>query len=83
MRTIVRGGTVVTAAHTTRSDVLIDGEQIVAVGDLGEVDAKEIDAAGCFVLPGLIDNHTHMSMPWRGSSTGWRGCGTRASTAGA
>jgi dihydropyrimidinase len=67
MRSVVRGGTVVTAAHATPADVLIEDEAIVAVGVLGDVDAHEIDARGCYVLPGLIDNHTHKSMPFQGT----------------
>jgi dihydropyrimidinase len=83
MRTVIRGGTVVNAGHAGPADVLIDDEAIVAVGRIGDVDGQEIDAAGCFVLPGLIDNHTHMSMPFQGT----RSCddydtGTRAAAAG-
>ncbi len=68
-RKIVRGGTVVTAVDTVRADVLIDGETIVGVGTFDGVDAEPIDAAGCYVLPGAIDNHTHMSMPFGGTSS--------------
>ena len=67
MRTLVRGGTVVSASHASVADVLIDGEEIVAVGDVGDADAEVVDATGCFVLPGLIDNHTHMAMPFGGT----------------
>jgi dihydropyrimidinase len=83
MKTVVRGGTVVNASHSGPADVLVDGEEIVAVGRIGDVDADEIDASGCFVLPGMVDNHTHMSMPFQGT----RSCddydtGTRAAAAG-
>jgi dihydropyrimidinase len=67
MRKLVQGGTVVTATESSLADVLIDGEEIVAVGALGDVDAEPIDATGCYVLPGLIDNHTHLSMPFGGT----------------
>jgi dihydropyrimidinase len=70
MKKVIRGGTVVNARETVKGDVLIDGEQIVAVGQIGAVEgAEEIDATGCFLLPGLIDNHTHMSMPFGGTTT--------------
>ena len=69
MSTLIRGGTVVSATHSSVADVLIDGEEIVAVGSLGDVDAEVIDAGGCYVLPGLIDNHTHMAMPFGGTRT--------------
>jgi dihydropyrimidinase len=83
MRKLIRGGTVVTAAHASIADVLVDGEEIVAVGDLGDADAEVIDAAGCYVLPGLIDNHTHMAMPFGGThSIDDYDTGTRAAAAG-
>jgi dihydropyrimidinase len=67
VRKLIRGGTVVTATHSSVADVLVDGEEIAAVGALGEVDAEVVDASGCYVLPGLIDNHTHMAMPFGGT----------------
>ena len=83
MRTLIRGGTVVTAADSTVADVLVDGEAIAAVGALGDVDAEVVDASGCFVLPGLIDNHTHMAMPFGGThSIDDYDTGTRAAAAG-
>jgi dihydropyrimidinase len=83
MRKLIRGGTVVTAADEAQADVLIDGEEIAAVGTLGDVDAEVIDADGCYVLPGLIDNHTHMAMPFGGTrSNDDYDTGTRAAAAG-
>jgi len=69
MRKVIRGGTIVTASDTVQADVLIDGEVIAAVGNYPDVDAEPIDATGCYVLPGLIDNHTHLSMPFGGTWT--------------
>ena len=83
MRKLIQGGTVVTAADSSQADVLIDGEEIVAVGSFGDVDAEVIDASGCFVLPGLIDNHTHLAMPFGGTvSIDDYDTGTRAAAAG-
>jgi dihydropyrimidinase len=83
MRKLVRGGTVVSASNSSLADVLIDGGEIVAVGDVGEIDAEVIDASGCYVLPGLIDNHTHMAMPFGGTrSIDDYDTGTRAAAAG-
>ena len=83
MSTLIRGGTVVSASHASVADVLIDGEEIVAVGDVGDTGAEVVDATGCFVLPGLIDNHTHMAMPFGGTrSIDDYDTGTRAAAAG-
>jgi dihydropyrimidinase len=75
--TLIKNGTVVNATGTAVADVLIDGETIAAVlapgsallgFDLeGAVDAV-IDAAGKYVIPGGIDAHTHMEMPFGGTS---------------
>lgn len=58
---IVRGGTVVTAAGSRRADVAVSGGRIEAVaGSLpDQTGAREIDASGLLVLPGVIDVHTH------------------------
>jgi len=82
--TLISGGTVVTADDEFRGDVLIDGESIAAVGRVSAPqDATVIDATGCFVLPGLIDNHTHLSMPFMGMmSSDDYDTGTRAAAAG-
>ena len=84
MRKLVRGGTVVTAADSSQADVLVEDDEILAVGSLGDIeDAEVIDASGCYVLPGLIDNHTHLSMPFGGTvSIDDYDTGTRAAAAG-
>jgi dihydropyrimidinase len=83
MRKLIQGGTVVNAGQSSVADVLVDGEEIVAVGSFGDVDAEVIDASGCYVLPGLIDNHTHLSMPFGGTiSIDDYDTGTRAAAAG-
>jgi len=66
---IIRGGIVVTHDQEFRADVLIEGEQIKAVGVDLEVPAgaEEIDASGCYVMPGGIDPHTHMELPFMGT----------------
>ena len=66
MRTLITNGTVVTAMHRRDADVLVDGERIEAVFDRGQtpvgVDARVIDASGCFVIPGGVDAHVHMQL---------------------
>lgn len=69
MALLVRGGTVVTAEREWRADVLIEGETIQAIGlnlDIPE-GAEVIDAEGLYVMPGGIDPHTHMEMPFMGT----------------
>ena len=70
MRTLIKNGTVVTAADTYLGDVLIEGERISTIGTALEVDAdRVIDAAGKYVLPGGIDVHTHLDMPFGGTTS--------------
>jgi dihydropyrimidinase len=74
----------VTADGEFEADVLVDGERIAAVGRVeAPSGADVIDATGCFVLPGLIDNHTHLSMPFMGTmSIDDYNTGTQAAAAG-
>src|SRR5690242_12360890 len=67
-KTLITGGTVVTAADSFKADVLVDGEKVVAVGaDLKAAGAKRIDASRKYVIPGGIDVHTHMELPFGGT----------------
>jgi dihydropyrimidinase len=73
MTTLITGGTVVSATGSGPADVLIDGETIAAVfspgtSALGPVSADTvIDATGKYVIPGGVDGHTHMEMPFGGT----------------
>lgn len=63
MRKIIKNGIIVTDSNEYKSDVLIDGEKIVAIGsDFNYKDIDIIDATGCYVLPGGIDVHTHFDL---------------------
>ncbi len=71
MRTLITNGTIVGADGSQVADVLIDGERIAAIGqDLagaGMTADETIDAAGKYVIPGAIDVHTHMELPFGGT----------------
>ena len=71
MRVLVRNGTVVTAVDQYRGDVLIEDEKIALIGaSLADIRAdKVIDATGKYVLPGGIDVHTHLDMPFGGATS--------------
>ncbi|HLY95356.1 MAG TPA: dihydropyrimidinase, partial [Gaiellaceae bacterium] len=66
----IRGGRIVTAADDYVADVFIDDERISLIGESLDIQAdKVIDAAGKYVLPGCIDPHTHLDMPFGGTTT--------------
>ena len=81
MRTLITNGTVVNADGSFRADVLIEDDKITAVGLIGEQTAagqvlsavaqvavdKTIDAQGRWLIPGGIDPHTHMELPFGGT----------------
>jgi dihydropyrimidinase len=56
----IRNGTVATATETTRCDIGIAGEKVVAIAEHLPAGARDIDAAGRYVLPGGIDSHCHI-----------------------
>ena len=74
-RLVIRGGTVLSPSGGVPADVLVDGEQISALAAPGSETAaawpagadQVFDASGRYVLPGGIDVHTHMEMPFGGT----------------
>jgi dihydropyrimidinase len=71
VNTLIRNGTVVTARDTTAADILIEGELIreVRPGIAGQAAERIIDATGLYVMPGGIDAHTHLDMPFGGTTS--------------
>ena len=64
---LIRGGRIVTAADDYLADVFVEGERISLIGaDLDVSAERTIDASGRYVLPGCIDPHTHLDMPFGG-----------------
>ncbi|WP_282082648.1 dihydropyrimidinase [Streptomyces tendae] len=72
-RTVIRGGLVVTASDEIHADVLIEDGRVAALAATGTPAAeaftaeKVIDASGKYVIPGGVDGHTHMEMPFGGT----------------
>ena len=71
MRTLITNGTIVTADGSYQADVLVDGETIAQIGanlaGAGVTADETIDATGRYVIPGGIDVHTHMELPFGGT----------------
>jgi dihydropyrimidinase len=67
---LIRGGRVVTAADDYVADVFVEGERVALIGAALDVEAdRTIDARGRYVLPGCVDPHTHLDMPFGGTVT--------------
>ncbi|WP_426126649.1 dihydropyrimidinase [Pararhizobium sp. PWRC1-1] len=82
MTTVIKNGTIVTADLTYKADVKVDGGKIVEIGPNLSGD-ETLDATGCYVMPGGIDPHTHLEMPFMGTySSDDFESGTRAALSG-
>jgi dihydropyrimidinase len=76
MTTLIEGGTVVNASGPFVANVLIDGERIAGLASPDsdtsrtwrESAERVLDATGTYVIPGAVDAHTHMEMPFGGTS---------------
>src|SRR6187551_3046388 len=79
---VIKNGTIVTADLTYKADIKIEGGKIVEIGpDLSG--GETLDATGCYVMPGGIDPHVHLEMPFMGTySTDDFESGTRAALSG-
>ena len=71
MSLLIRNGTVVTSTKTQKADILVDGERIRDISENIPLERAHriIDAAGMLLLPGGIDVHTHLDMPFGGTTS--------------
>jgi dihydropyrimidinase len=70
MKTLIKDGRVVTAVDDYVADILIDGETVSIIGRSLDIEADKIlDASGKLVIPGGIDPHTHMELPFGGTQS--------------
>ena len=67
MSKVIKNGTVVTHDLTYKADILIEGSKISEIGQNLSGDT-ELDATDCYVMPGGIDPHTHLEMPFMGTT---------------
>ena len=84
MKLIIKNGTIVTQSESYKADILVEDGKISAIGTaINEEGAKVVDASGKLVLPGAIDAHTHLAMPFGGTvSADNYLAGTRAAACG-
>src|SRR6187399_2945026 len=70
MSVLIKGGRIITAADDYVGDLYVEGERISLIGESLDVQAERVvDAAGKYVLPGGVDPHTHLDMPFGGTVT--------------
>lgn len=84
MKLIIKNGTIVTQSESYKADILVEDGKISAIGTaFNEEGANVVDASGKLVLPGAIDAHTHLAMPFGGTvSADNYLAGTRAAACG-
>lgn len=70
MKTLIKNGRIVTAVDDYHADILIDGETITTIGRSLDIEVdRVVNASGKMVIPGGIDPHTHMELPFGGTSS--------------
>ncbi len=70
MKILIKSGRIVTAVDDYKADIFIDGETVTTIGKTLDMEADVvIDASERLVIPGGIDPHTHMELPFGGTSS--------------
>src|SRR4051812_31632236 len=68
MSTLIKNGRIITATDNYLADIYIEGEKVIAIGNnLYQAADTVIDADGMYVMPGGIDPHVHLEMPFMGT----------------
>jgi len=68
MATLIKNGTIVTASDTYKADLRLENGRIAEIGaGIGKPGDETVDAAGRYVMPGAVDAHTHLDMPFMGT----------------
>src|SRR6267378_7305978 len=68
MKVLIKNGNVITAVDNYKADILIEDDKVAVIGRSLDMEAdKVIDASGKLVIPGGIDPHTHMELPFGGT----------------
>ena len=68
MSTLFKSGTIITASDMVEADVLVEGEIVTLIGrNLSGAGHEVVDCAGMYLLPGGIDVHTHLDLPFGGT----------------
>jgi dihydropyrimidinase len=68
MKTLIKGGKLVTAEKTFSADILVENDKISQIGqNLQAPEAEVLDASGKFILPGGVDPHVHLDLPMAGT----------------
>src|ERR671935_799879 len=70
MSVLIKGGRIITAADDYVADIYVEDETVTLIGEaLDQPADKTIDATGKYILPGCVDPHTHLDMPFGGTTT--------------
>ena len=69
MKTLLKGGTVVSGTGLRKADVLVEGEKISKIGRYAGAADQVVDVSGCLLFPGFIDAHTHFDLDVAGTTT--------------
>ena len=70
MSVLIKNGRVITAVDDYLADIFIKNETVTLIGDKLEIEADEIiDASGKYLFPGGLDPHTHLDMPFGGTTS--------------